>query len=73
MFDLSISYTYITTFTRSFGYIRVILLSCMSSVRITITLQKELLETIEKDRGICPRSTYIADLLNRSKKETKET
>ena len=35
----------------------------MSSVKITITLPVKILEIIDKTRGLIPRSTYIAFLL----------
>jgi|APSaa5957512535_1039671.scaffolds.fasta_scaffold10865_4 hypothetical protein len=44
----------------------------MSSVKIAISLPELLLKTIDDERGLVPRSTYIVSLIQR-KKSTPES
>lgn len=37
----------------------------MSSVKITITLAEKTLDKVDNIRGLVPRSTYIADIVER--------
>jgi len=37
----------------------------MSAVKVTISLAEKLLEKIDTTRGLIPRSTYIADILEK--------
>lgn len=37
----------------------------MSSVKITITLAEKILKKVDNIRGLVPRSTYIADIVEK--------
>ena len=45
----------------------------MSSVKVTITINPEVIENIDKVRGLIPRSTYIANELSKLNSKRSES